>query len=250
MDPRGWVRRKVPYLRPAARYARHLRRRLKRARRTLTHGLARGIPGESVEKRFRRIHRMNLWRGTDSRSGPGSTLAETAVVRRELPRILRTVNAQSILDIPCGDFFWMKEVRLDVASYIGADLVEALVEENNRLYGSDRRTFLRLDVRLDRLPKVNLVLCRDCLDHLSFQDIHASLENISRSGATYLLATTYPGRENKDIRSGDWRPLNLEGPPFSLPSALEIVNEKSAKAGYPDKSLGLWRIADIPGSTS
>jgi hypothetical protein len=193
---------------------------------------------------------MNLWRGTESRSGPGSTLAETAVVRHELPRILRDVGAQSILDIPCGDFFWMKELRLDVSSYIGADLVVRLVEENNRLYGSDRRMFVRLDVRVDPLPKVDLVLCRDCLDHLSFQDIRAGLDNIARSGATYLLATTYPDRENKDIRSGDWRPLNLERPPFSLPPALETINERSAKPGYPDKSLGLWRIVDIPRDTS
>jgi hypothetical protein len=211
----------------------------------LTRTLAKGLPQETIERRFRRIYRMNLWRGADSRSGPGSSLEETAVVRRELPRIVRDVGAQSLLDIPCGDFFWMKEVPLDVASYVGADLVSRLVDENNRRYGTNGRMFVRLDVRVDPLPKVDLVLCRDCLDHLSFQDIRESLDNIARSGATYLLATTYPGRDNEDIRSGDWRPLNLQAAPIGLPEPIETLNEQSRKPGYPDKSLALWRVSDI-----
>lgn len=198
-----------------------------------------------MESRFKRIYRMNLWRGADSRSGPGSSLRETEVARRELPRLLDRVGAQSLLDIPCGDFFWMKEVPLPVESYIGADVVSKLVEDNNRRHGGERRIFVRLDVRVDPLPKVDVVLCRDCLDHMSFQDIQESLQNIARSGAGYLLATTYPERENKDIRSGDWRPLNLQAAPIGLPQPIELVNERSQKPGYHDKSLGLWRVSDI-----
>jgi hypothetical protein len=201
-----------------------------------------------MERRFRRIYRMNLWRGADSRSGPGSSLEETAVIRAELPRIIREFGVQSLLDMPCGDFFWMKEVPLVLKSYVGADVVSRLVDDNNRRYGSNIRSFVRLDLRVDPLPRSDLVLCRDILDHLSFDDIRASLDNLARSGSTYLLATTYPERKtNEDIRSGDWRPLNLQQDPFCLPDPIETLNERSRKPGYPDKSLGLWRIADIPG---
>lgn len=245
MTARAWAKQHLPFLRSLERGRRRLTRRVRRSRRAATRALAKGLPQETIERRFRRIYRMNLWRGTDSRSGPGSSLEETAVVRRELPRIVRQLEAQSLLDIPCGDFYWMKEVPLEAVSYIGADLVSRLVEDNNRRYGMDGRMFVRLDVRVDPLPKVDVVLCRDCLDHLSFHDIRSSLGNIARSGAIYLLATTYPDRENSDIRSGDWRPLDLTAAPLGLPQPLELLNEQSRKPGYPDKSLGLWRVSDI-----
>lgn len=213
--------------------------------------IARGLPTDTMESKFGRIYRMNLWRGAESACGPGSSLKETAVVRRELPRILRDVGARSMLDIPCGDFFWMKEVELDLDLYIGADVVSSIVDENIERYGSTSRSFFRLDICLDPLPQADLVLCRDCLDHLSFQDVRAALSNLATSGSTFLLATTYPDRrENVDIRSGDWRPLNLQADPFRLPPPLEILNERSRKPRYPDKSLGLWRIADLPSSAT
>ncbi|MGH2760940.1 MAG: class I SAM-dependent methyltransferase [Actinomycetota bacterium] len=189
---------------------------------------------------------MNLWRGSESRSGPGSSLDETAAVRAELPRIVDAYGIRSVLDIPCGDFFWMKEVPLEIA-YIGGDVVKRIVDDNNRRYGSDRRRFIRLDLRVYPLPRVDLVLCRDILDHLSFSDIHGSIDNVIRSGATYLIATTYPERDaNEDIRSGDWRPVNLQREPFRLPDPIELINERSRKPGYSDKSLGLWRVAHLP----
>ena len=239
------MKQRLPFLRPLGRARRRITRRVRRSRRAVTRALAKGLPQETIERRFRRIYRMNLWRGSDSRSGPGSSLEETAVVRGELPRILASVGARSLLDIPCGDFFWMREVPLDLDRYIGADLVSGLVEDNNRLYGNEVRRFVRLDIRTDPLPKVDVVLCRDCLDHLAFTDIRASLDNVARSGAQYLLATTYPDRTNEDIRTGDWRPLNLQAAPVGLPSPIELINERSRKPGYPDKSLGLWRVSDI-----
>lgn len=189
---------------------------------------------------------MNLWRGGESRSGPGSSLDETAAVREELPRIVAEYGIQSMLDIPCGDFFWMREIGLEV-DYIGGDVVKGIVDANNRRYGSSQRRFARLDLRADPLPRTDLVLCRDILDHLSFSDVHGSIDNVALSGATYLLATTYPDRDgNEDIRSGDWRPLNLQQEPFRFPEPIELIDERSTKPGYPDKSLGLWRIADLP----
>jgi len=44
------------------------------------------------------------------------------------------------------------------------------------------------------------------------------LRNIRRSGSAYLLVTTFPDRkENVDIITGNWRPLNMEKPPFNFP---------------------------------
>ena len=64
-----------------------------------------------------------------------------------------------------------------------------------------------------------------------------------------LLTTTFAGpRENVDITDGDWRPLNLEKAPFHLPPPLATINEECTEEGgaYADKSIGVWRIDDLP----
>jgi hypothetical protein len=43
---------------------------------------------------------------------------------------------------------------------------------------------------------------------------------------------------------GDWRPLNLCAPPFNFPPPLRIIHEPYR--AFTDKSLGLWRVADLP----
>lgn len=252
---RVWVKRHLhfvtPIVRGVKRAPRRVRRRMERApsdaRRFLRRTLSKGLPTDSMERRFGRIHKMNLWRGSESRSGPGSSLDETAVIRAELPRLVRKFGVRVLLDIPCGDFFWMREVEaeLGLEVYIGADLLSGLVESNTKRYGSASRTFVHLDLRTDPLPRADLVLCRDVLDHLSYTGVRLALANLAQSGSMYLLATTYPDRANTNIRNGDWRPLNLCSEPFNLPPPIELVNERSAKPGYADKSLGLWHLADL-----
>jgi hypothetical protein len=96
---------------------------------------------------------------------------------------------------------------------------------------------------------VDLVLCRDCLVHLSFANIHHAIANLKRSGTCWLLTTTFPDASaNRDIDDGDWRVLNLQYAPFLFPAPLAVINEGCTEAGgdYADKSLALWRVGDLP----
>ena len=197
---------------------------------------------------FTRIYVKRRWISGGTLSGAGSTLPETEVIRTELPSLLRVLEVRSMLDIPCGDFNWMRELEFSV-TYIGADIVAPLIEKNQRFFTKPHRKFLVADVIRDNLPEVDLVLCRDCLVHLSNEDAIKAVRNIKRSGAKYLLVTTYPMRkENMDILTGEWRALNLELPPFHFPPPLRVINEKSRADGGKgsDKSLGLWRVVDLP----
>jgi hypothetical protein len=203
----------------------------------------------TAERVFTAIHRHNAWQGEESASGPGSSLAATAALRQELPRLLRDLHCAALLDAPCGDLWWLKEMTLPVASYCGIDIVEEVVAANRRRHAAPGRSFLRLDVRHDPLPQADLVLCRDCLVHLSFRDALATLANFRASGAAWLLTTTFPAlRHNREAVTGEWRPLNLELPPFSLPRPSILLNERCPEQGdtYADKSLGLWRLSDLP----
>lgn len=203
---------------------------------------------KSMREVFTDIYRHNLFGGTVSRSGTGSDLVQTVEIRRRLPMLLKEIGAKTMLDIPCGDFHWMKEAKLDVL-YAGADVVAELIRKNQELYGDAHRNFVHLDLVRDDLPKVDLVLCRDVLVHFSFEDAFVALRNIKRSGSRYLLTTTFTGRDgNMDIQTGQWRPLNLQMPPFKFPTPTAIINEKCTEGdgSWGDKSLGLWKICDLP----
>lgn len=208
--------------------------------------------GDSSEKSareiFAEIYHRNIWGSDESRSGQGSDMVQTEVIRRELPLLIKKIGVSTMLDIPCGDWHWMKMVDMDV-DYIGADIVPEIVEKNQRLYSSERRQFMILDMAKDDLPKVDLIFSRDVLVHLAQKDVFSALRNMKRSGSAYLLTTTFTERNaNIDIQTGQWRPLNLQKTPFDFPEPLLLINENCTEGdgSWGDKSLGLWRINDLP----
>jgi hypothetical protein len=195
---------------------------------------------------FAEHYRESGWGSTESRSGQGSTFHSSQVVREALPQLIEELKIRSLLDIPCGDFNWMKFLDVPIV-YMGADIVGEIVDNNLRNYGSPIRSFSKLDLTTDSLPRADLILCRDCLIHFSFRHIHRAVANIKRSEAKYLLTTTHPFLErNRDIVTGEWRRLNLEIAPFFFPKPLMLINEKCSDSYGHDKHLGLWRINEIP----
>lgn len=200
----------------------------------------------SALEAFRHAYATNHWGSAESLSGPGASLDQTAVIRQQLPELCRRLNVRTLVDVPCGDFSWMALVDLGGIDYIGGDLLPELIEDNARRHAAPGRQFRVVNLLESILPRGDLVLCRDCLVHFSFTDIARAIHNLRRSGSTWLLTTTFPDEAvNEDIHTGDWRPLNLERPPFHWPPPAELINEHCTEGGgrFPDKSLGLWRLA-------
>lgn len=197
---------------------------------------------------FRDIYRRHHWSGSESASGAGASTDQTRELRRSLPALLSELGVATMLDLPCGDYSWMRTIEMPVIRYIGADLLPEVVEPLAAAFGDDRREFRVLDLTQDRLPPADLLLCRDCLVHLSFADIRRALGNAVGSGIRHMLTTTFPDSEvNEDIVTGDWRVLDLERAPFHLPAPRRILNEGCTEGGgvFADKSLGLWSIEEL-----
>jgi hypothetical protein len=204
----------------------------------------------TAEAIFRDIYRRNHWAGNTSPSGAGASPNQTSQVRRALPALLGQLRVETLLDLPCGDYSWMRLIDLPVASYIGADLLTEVVQPLQIAYSDPSHRFLVLDLTGYPLPGADLLLCRDCLVHLSFADIHRALDNVLASGIPYLMTTTFAECElNEDIVTGDWRPLNLERSPFHFPRPVELLNEGCTEAGglFRDKCLGVWQTAELAG---
>ena len=173
------------------------------------------------QKVFQDIYRGNGWDDQESVSGPGSNVLSTSHIRTALPELISDLDIKSLLDVPCGDYYWMKDVPLGVP-YTGVD-------------------FRVIDLLRDRLPQADAVFCRDCLVHLSLRDVDRALAGIKSSGARYLIATTFPHvEENADTVAPYWRPLNM---------ALYLGEPDRLIRDYPDeqkdhtgKYLGVWRL--------
>lgn len=200
-----------------------------------------------MQKVFEKIYDVHHWYDEESKSGPGSNLLQTTNVRAILSSLLRELEVKTLLDIPCGDFHWMKEVDLSAYAYCGADIVSDIVRRNELMYSNNKRRFIWVDITTSKIPRTDFLFCRDCLVHFSYEDIKNAVKNIKNSGSKYLLTTTFVSRSNKDITTGGWRPVNLEAPPFLFPKPLRLYNEDCSEGygQYKDKSLALWTIDSL-----
>ncbi|MDA9424050.1 MULTISPECIES: class I SAM-dependent methyltransferase [Bradyrhizobium] len=206
--------------------------------------------GLDLAARFERIERTNLWGAANSASGLGSEDAATTAVREALPPLLQRLCVRSLLDAPCGDAGWIGRLELDI-DYTGIDIVPSLIEANRRRVadGGSPGRFLVADITRDALPRADIILCRDCLVHLSFANINRAVAQFRMSDARFLLVTTFPEwEENRDCEDGDWRALNMEKAPFNWPAPDALINERceEGSGGWRDKSLGLWRLDQLP----
>jgi hypothetical protein len=189
---------------------------------------------------FAAIHAGNLWGNPETASGFGSTIGATEQARAGLQKLIAEHDIRSILDAPCGDFNWMRALQYD-GDYVGADIVAGLVADNQRRYGNDRHRFVELDLVHDSLPPADLVLCRECLNHLSLAEAHAAVRRLGDAAKKILLITHYPAEEtNADqLASFRYRPLNFTKSPFNLRQPDFLIDESLTEPG---KLLAGWDI--------
>jgi hypothetical protein len=72
-----------------------------------------------------------------------------------------------------------------------------------------------------------------------------AISNIIVSGSKYLLTPSFVDcKRNNNMATGEWRPINLEIPPYNFSIPLLILNEYCTQddGAFPYKSLVLWEI--------
>jgi hypothetical protein len=193
--------------------------------------------------KFGEIAKMKAWGDGESISGPGSSYDATAIIREEIPKLMVELSATRLLDVPCGDHHWMSQLlhAHPEIKYLGGDVVPEIVEANKKRFGDKFKT---VNLLTDELPEADIVLVRDALVHMPHADVKTALANIKASGSKWLLATTFPGRKNRDIELGQWHPMDLSDPIFGIGQPEKLINEGCKEGGgqFKDKSLGLWRL--------
>ena len=85
-----------------------------------------------------------------------------------------------------------------------------------------------MDITKDKLPNVDLFICRDFMFHLSYKDNLKFLKNIRNINSKYIMISSHAkNREskvfNKDIKSGDFRKINLFEAPFNFKDNYKLA---------------------------
>ena len=206
--------------------------------------------GKPAEQIFTQIMKNRIWEETESVSGIGSAISQTQEILKQLPIVFKKFNIRTLLDAPCGDFNWMQKIDLSNINYTGGDIVNEIIENNNEKYAAKNIAFLKMDLMNDIPSGFDMLFCRDCLVHFSFEDIFKVLGQLKKSDIKYFMTTTFPQEpKNKDIVTGGWRPLNFNKPPFNFPKPVFLLNEKCTERGgvFKDKSLGVWFVDTLFG---
>jgi SAM-dependent methyltransferase len=179
----------------------------------------RETPGvdESVDL-FRTIYERDLWRGG---SGEGSTADATVEYRRFLDDLIVSKSVKSVVDVGCGDWQFSRFVDWGSIRYTGVDIVPEVIAGLTHDFGTSRIRFVVADGRTAKLPKADLLVCKDVLQHWPNQAIIDFVER-NRRRFRYLLLTddVWSVHEhaglNVDVPVGGWRPIDLEVAPFNV----------------------------------
>jgi len=189
---------------------------------------------KTIKERFTYIYSSHFWPSKESVSGPGSEIENTKNIRKELIKLIKKYNIKIFLDIPCGDFNWIKNIINKNIKYIGGDIVKQLIDQNNKKYSKPNVQFIEIDILKDKLPSADIILCRDCLIHFSYKNIKKFLNNFVNSEIEYILITSYETNKNNsgqnhEIDDGDFRPLFLMKHPFNLPAPIDKIADKDTE---------------------
>jgi len=189
------------------------------------------------------IYRENIWNGTETLSGPGSNEVATRIAARDIVHVVSRFGFRTVLDAACGEGSWMPALP----GYVGIDIAPEAIEKAKARHPD--RVYLVGDVREIEMDKVDLVIMRDVIQHMTLEDGKAMLDAAFRLGR-FVLASSYIGGANTgiaeaDVLRGKAYDNDLTKPPFNLPQPKVAIPDgyeynEPLRIRDQRKILGLW----------
>jgi SAM-dependent methyltransferase len=186
-----------------------------------------------VDEVFQEVYQRAMWGGEIGNffSGPGSDSDAAAHYAAGIAELIATRGIRSVVDLGCGDFRVAERFLGDSdVSYMGVDVVEALVRQNIANHRNARIDFACRNIITDPLPDGELCLIREVLQHLSNAQILRVIPKLRQYRyvvySDYQPGPSVPCVPNRDIGHGIdtriWKDsaLYLDQPPFHVPMTL------------------------------
>lgn len=201
---------------------------------------------------FSRIYQEGRWGFNgegEAHSGGGSTAQHTALYRQFLQNFLQDHGIKSVVDLGCGDWEFSRMICWDEIDYRGYDVVPSVIEKNRIRYQKEKVQFFVGDGTVTDLPAADLLICKDVLQHLPYEDIQAVIQQLPKY--QYCLITNDVdsrtlSSHNPQTNRGGYRPIDLTAPPFFL-SGTKIL---SYRAGPDLKQVLLIVGQSLPSTSS
>lgn len=200
----------------------------------------------SCNEIFEFVYQHNIWVNGDG-SGTGSTLEYTTQTIEQILQVMRRYEIKSIFDAGCGACVWTEALLHRVFKeipgfklYTGCDASSTAVQRaRERVAGLGNVVVDVMDLTRDSIPHgFDMILSRDCLQHLSLMDAAKVLCNVAMASPKVFLVGSYLPGENKEIGTGDCYDINLAKAPFEM-WPTEILSEH-APLDHPRKHLFLY----------
>ncbi len=212
----------------------------------------------TLRQAFSEIYDRGLW-GSDgggnyySGSGSRGSAAEKYVSFVQDFIVMHQIK--SVVDLGCGDFYIGKQIAPLTASYIGIDIVPALIDRLTTTYASEHISFKCLDITTDALPKADLCLVRQVFQHLSNCQIKNALSKL-QTFPFVLITEHYPSKlvnsvSNKDKPHGpDTRLIEnsgiiLDQPPFNVNAKEVLIVEADHYLVAPGETIRTFLLKTV-----
>lgn len=212
------------------------------------------LKSKTAEEVFTDIYLTGKWGKGDSPffSGEGSVTDTYLEYVKFMQDFIRTHDIKRVVDLGCGDFRVGRHLTQNV-KYTGCDVVQPLVDYNQKNFGNEHIQFLKRNIITDDLPEGDLCLVRQVFQHLSNDSILKVLPKLARYKYVVIAdAQPYADKDktNHDIPNfsgtravvhgtGLW----LENSPFNLP--IQVLHSYNLKT---DDDEYLRLVLYTPGS--
>jgi len=171
----------------------------------------------SLPEFWTKIYNENMleWRGEESKSGEGSEKDNADTKINLIKSIIEENQISSILDLGCGDIYWMQKILDNFqGNYLGIDVAQDVVDENIKKYESHKNIeFDCLDITSEGGQKAfrkrygdrnfDMIIGLDILGHLLNDEVDLFVNFICSINPELVFLTN---RESKEGR------LYLTGP--------------------------------------
>ncbi len=139
------------------------------------------------------IYDQSLWGGKefDFYSGIGShdPMIVNIYVKTVTNFLKSHDHKMTICDIGCGDFNIGQHIFKYSKKYFAIDIVEELIERNKIKFKTKNLEFLCLDIANEVLPKADVIIIRQVLQHLSNNEIQQILNRLKT--CKYIILTEH-----------------------------------------------------------
>lgn len=175
---------------------------------------------------FNDTYKNKIWGEEGDGSGTGSEPSNTINTRKSLIQIIKQYNVKTLIDAPCGSCKWTKFLLEDLQkenikiNYYGFDIAdESIINANKNL--ESLKTYHTIKIQQGSItdtqfPKADMILCRDTLQHLSYNSISKTLQNFAKTKSIIVLGGYLNNNSNNNITDGDYFSINYTSEPFNM----------------------------------